>query len=701
MKYLPSEPLMTNVTFNVIVCSVKSLNQFYVIQKETDNYDKYLKLLDNLQRFSSPKICIPKVGDACLIKIDGDNMRCQIIDTTPIKAFFKCQAVDTGFIDEFHQNEINIIVQELLKLPPMSILCCLNGYEFRKEEPKILKLFAEKCGSDLELQMRVVKKCGEKYIVELEDSNGNKLMNVDENALMNNSDWDLKTEWTPSHSFSIDNRRNDVNLLNETLHTFIESPSKCSDFGEDPLELVKTSSNQGSISKMKLVLHLKLFTNFFSTFLDLDDLDSFMSDDENFKEVNQHGNDDMNWNEIRSLPTSKNSCISISQAVLLQRESNGNSSSTSMVMPSTSSSSSGIGTYMSDIKLHGEPAKITAILKPTDFTIQKLCNVSKYGAFLKNIQEIAEARVPLTAFAQYSHCLAFNRLNNKWCRAVILDVSNSKDEFQVSVKCIDDGNTFTIQEKNELKCSSINLVFNNYFGIRCSLPIRVDPSKEQKASDYLLKIMNANLSYQPITKYSDRLIIDLYHDGNNVADALLKENMAKRHFYAPTGQGFINFVASITDFSVQFEDVSELMDQVIDYIDGYNHCEIQNPKVGMIVIAKYKEDNCWYRAKIEKIMANGYKVNFLDHGHLSDVDEIGAMTNPTISSIAPLAHKCSLINPKGFNSFSEHAEKKFKELANNGKTKFYIRFEEPGITAALVSVFYDSENIVKQLNIEH
>lgn len=362
---------------------------------------------------------------------------------------------------------------------------------------------------------------------------------------------------------------------------------------------------------------------------------------------------------------------------------------------SSSSTTSGIGSEeVIEVKDYGEPAKMTAVLKPTDFTIQKFCHVAKYETYLKKLQDQAAAVAPLTAFDQGSYCLAFNRLTKKWCRAIILHVSLK--DFLVSVKCVDDGNTFSIQEKSELKSSSLSLVFEVYFGIRCSLPIRYNSKREQEAIDYLMNIMNKILRYQEIAEYDNRTYIELYHNGKSVADALIEKGIAKRQWIVPSDQGFINYVVSITEFSVQMKKDGAAFDNIIEYTDTYVHRPIKNPQVGMLVIARYKQDKTWYRAKIESI-TGGIKVYFLDHGHSDMVEEIGALDNQTIADIPPIAFKCSLIVPKGFKSFSAHAEKKFAELADFGKKEFRIVMIKPGDDAALVEVFDNGTNIVNSI----
>lgn len=184
LKYLPSKPL-SNCFCHSIVCSIDSPNHFYMMRMDTLEHKRYLNMMERLQHFDPPKLSHPRAGDACLIKTDGQYMRNVIVAPTT-KNIFKCKAVDTGYVDEYHESEIKVIVDEFLELAPMAIRCCLSGFEKRNEDKETTKCFWDNCRRILEFLMKIVKKVDETYIVELEDLNGVKIVDAMESAA---SDW--------------------------------------------------------------------------------------------------------------------------------------------------------------------------------------------------------------------------------------------------------------------------------------------------------------------------------------------------------------------------------------------------------------------------------------------------------------------------------------------------------------------------------
>lgn len=352
-----------------------------------------------------------------------------------------------------------------------------------------------------------------------------------------------------------------------------------------------------------------------------------------------------------------------------------------------STCSSGYGSDINDSKPLGEPLKITALANPTVLTIQKLSQVEEYKTYLEDLQDSVPALPPLITFSDGSYCIAYNSSIQKWCRAIVLD-----SKF-LRVKCVDDGSVFKIK-LNEMKFCGINFIFKESFGIECSLPIRWKEECEQELIDYLRSIMNSNLTYYEIGKFKESLYIELFNEGKNVTDTLVEKSLVNKLCIVPSGPVYICHIISALNFSVQMEKSTTALNAIIDYRSIYKKQEIKNPKPGMIVMALYKEDKGWYRAKIISVLKDGFKVDFIDQGDSGIVGEIGAIQNEVIANISPLAFKCSLIIPQGLSKFSEMAEKKFVEIAANGTKKFDLKMIEPGChNGAFVEVLCDGVNI--------
>lgn len=155
-----------------------------------DNNDKspYRKLRKSLEMFASPVLRNPHAGCACVVKHMDKNVRGKIIEWLSTD-LFKVEFVDFGFVETFAEREIKITDKEFLKLPPLAVECCLKEYDGAKTvEESVTKQFEKLCREIPECDMRIVKRDGNRYIVEVKDWKiGAKNSNQQEN--LNQTDW--------------------------------------------------------------------------------------------------------------------------------------------------------------------------------------------------------------------------------------------------------------------------------------------------------------------------------------------------------------------------------------------------------------------------------------------------------------------------------------------------------------------------------
>lgn len=658
LKY-PEPKILNNKVYKVRICSVESPQKFQV-QPETPTKAQYENLYDELQDFEPPRLRKPTIGDACIVKFEGHKMRGIVVgpSTTEI---FKVKAVDFGFVEDYHATEIFVIVKEFMELPIHAHQCCLKEFDgVRNVDEASSRYFEDICGGNQVFQMRIEKFTEGTYIVELEDSStGAKvklLQEINKGNAHNRSDWTMAPSSIGSH---FKKRRRPSN---ETIDTLCESPERLHDFD-------KTENWDETTDKLKN-----------STVIDVAgtiDWDLPESQETQKKKVSDDWTD-LGVGELERSFESDEPATSSKET--LQHPS---PSSTSGVSSATCESSK------------GEAVRITAVTNPTDFFIQKLSTIQDYEANKKKVQRLANVQPPLTIFTADSHCLAFHPFDNLWCRAIILDADS--EEFLVTVRCLDDGTTFSIQDRRQLKIASIATVFKKYFSIRCSLPIRYNRKCETEVNQYLLNLMNADLSCQTITDYKLVMYVELQHDGKNLADVLVATGKARRQFVAPTGPAFINYVKSATDFCIQMSSSTDALNQIVKFTDDYKYQEVRQPKIGMLVVGRYEKDKCWYRSKILSKVKNGFQVYFVDHGHSDIVQNIGLIYDQTIADIQPLGIRCSLVVPTGIESFSKSANKKLEQISQNGNKKVFVKMVTPGDDFAYVNILEDNEDILQKL----
>lgn len=364
---------------------------------------------------------------------------------------------------------------------------------------------------------------------------------------------------------------------------------------------------------------------------------------------------------------------------------------------SSSTSTSGIGSMTGDIDLKRVPIRITHVTNLNDFTIQELSKVQEFYNFVEELQNVANSQGPLTAFSVGSFCLTYDMFTSKWFRATIIDAD--LNNFMITVASLDEGKTCSITTCTYLKTIPLMFVFKPYYGIRCSLPVSHELGEEAQATRSLTAMMNSNLTMRYIVEFKQNFhFIELFEDDQSVVDIFIKKGFAKRQIVAPRGPAYINYINSITDFSVHMESDDVLLKQIQAYTDQYDKTvNVNNPEVGMLVLAFHRSENAWYRAIIKAIKGKKFEVYFIDHGNCATLETIGCINDQTIAKVHPLAIRCSLVVKQGYTKFSDQDQKFFKDFAAKGETRVDVRMVNPGDEFAVVDIIHEGQSIFKKL----
>lgn len=154
------------------VCYAESPNLFFVHVSVNDSWP-YRTLRKSLALFDSPVLRDPHEGNACVVKHLGANVRGKIVEWV-CPGRFKVELVDFGLIETFADNDIKITDNEFLKQPPFAIECCLKDFE--SDTPligvcaeNVIKKFESTCREIPEFDIQVIKRTGNRYIVEVPD----------------------------------------------------------------------------------------------------------------------------------------------------------------------------------------------------------------------------------------------------------------------------------------------------------------------------------------------------------------------------------------------------------------------------------------------------------------------------------------------------------------------------------------------------
>lgn len=336
-------------------------------------------------------------------------------------------------------------------------------------------------------------------------------------------------------------------------------------------------------------------------------------------------------------------------------------------------------------------AKLTALTSPNDFYLTRIDTLQQFNQLHTDIQILAPAMQPLIDFECGTYCLAQEPYDSLWYRAKIID----SDESIITVLCMDNGKTFSIENKICLKALPDQLQQKAFFGIPCSLAVKIERKFDDEATEIMLKMVEKEIEYTVTLNTTQMNFIELFHDNMNVADLLVEKKFAKRYDIFPSGNGYTSHVNSSSDFFVQLEVDQLKLDLISAIMDRTNGKfeKVVNPQIGHVIAAKFPDDDCWYRSKIESIDNDGFMVSFIDYGNSCFVTEIGAIEE-SITALSAMSKKCTLAKPKHITtSFSDAAEKIFLDITANGATVLEIRVVKPGEVAE-VELFCEGQNII-------
>lgn len=349
----------------------------------------------------------------------------------------------------------------------------------------------------------------------------------------------------------------------------------------------------------------------------------------------------------------------------------------------------------------GISVKMTAVTSPSDFYISRVEDISSFSHLHNDVQIIASGAAQLTAFEEGTLCLAQQPFDQCWYRSKIIDSDETEQNLMVTVRCMDDGKTFSVDDKSFLKIMPAALERKKFFGIACSLPIKIERKCEEEATDLMMNIMENDLHVIFLNEVRDgcRNYVELFDVTTNFSDLLVQKKYAVRLEMIQAGKCYTSHINSLSSFYLQFETDQLKLDLIARYFeDASGKFEKVEPKPGDIVASLFPDDGSWYRTRVESVDDDGYTVSFMDYGNTCVVKEIGEIAETTIKELPAMSKLCCLSKPKGINQFSDAAEKKFVEICANGATILDIQSSpiRPGETAE-VEVYLNGKNVVVEL----
>ncbi|XP_060822618.1 maternal protein tudor-like isoform X2 [Bombus pascuorum] len=303
-----------------------------------------------------------------------------------------------------------------------------------------------------------------------------------------------------------------------------------------------------------------------------------------------------------------------------------------------------------------------------------------------------------------SLCIVLYSINNYWYRAQVLDA----DEDITTIRFIDHGNTDIINNK----CGKIRQMSDEWkeikeYAVKCRLDV-IPAETEDWNSAICKKFEDLVLTNVPmeaiVIANSVPKRVDLLINGKSISEMLVKDHHAvKIHteeelideiidLELDPYSAFVSHINSPNEFWVQEEkSIGDLEIMTDRFLVAHMFSKVDEIKENLLCVAKYPEDECWYRARVISHSDIATRVIYIDYGNSATSTEIRTIPSD-LADIPPLSRKCRLIMPEGITKWSKRACVEFVTLAADGATIFLLDVIDEGETS-LVKLTLDGKNV--------
>lgn len=234
-------------------------------------------------------------------------------------------------------------------------------------------------------------------------------------------------------------------------------------------------------------------------------------------------------------------------------------------------------------------------------------------------------------------CVAKFSDDKRWYRGEISKVEDDK----VSVYFVDYGNTETV-DKSAVKAANANYMSLEVQGVKCSLSGVVSEDWSSGAIEKFEELVMDKELLADVVYFSGGVcLVKLTENGEDVAQQLSSSGLCKLSSTTVTKPSenpypqmpqevgkditaYVSWIENPHSFWIQPEEKAETLENLVGelqehYAAGGNRMD--NVKSGDTVVAKFSEDEAWYRAYVENIQDSNTTVRFVDYGNTDKVSK--------------------------------------------------------------------------------
>lgn len=352
---------------------------------------------------------------------------------------------------------------------------------------------------------------------------------------------------------------------------------------------------------------------------------------------------------------------------------------------------------------------VSHVDSPSQFWLQRMDKITLLNEKQDQLQlEVSDFTAIDGVPEEGTLCVAIYSIDDLWYRAEVLDA----DEDITTVRFIDYGNTDIIDNK----ASSIRQMPDAWknletFALKCRLdiiPVDTEDWSESTCERFKNFVTSAENLQALIIADTMPKRVELFVNEKSVSETLVEE---KHAIIINTEQepvdeivdleldphsAFVCHVNSPNEFWVQEEkSVADLEVMADRFMVADMFPKIDDMKEGLLCVAKYPEDEQWYRARVVSHDESGTQVIYIDYGNSAVSTEIRTIPED-LASIPPLSRKCCLELPSQVEEWSEQAREEFVKLAADGATIFLLDILKEQETS-VVKLTLDGQNIADTL----
>lgn len=353
---------------------------------------------------------------------------------------------------------------------------------------------------------------------------------------------------------------------------------------------------------------------------------------------------------------------------------------------------------------------VSHVDSPSQFWLLRMNKITSLNEKQDQLQEEVPDFLPIDGIPEEGTlCVAIYSIDDLWYRAEVLDA----DEDITTVRFIDYGNTDVIDNKaSHIRQLPDAWKSSETFALKCRLdviPIDTEDWSESTCERFRNLVTSVESLQVLIVTDTVPKRVELFINDKSVSETLVEE---KHAIIINTEQepvdeivdleldphsAFVCHINSPSEFWVQEEkSVADLEVMADRFMVADMFPKIEDMKKGLLCVAKYPEDEQWYRARVVSHDENGTQVIYIDYGNSAVSTEIHTIPED-LASIPLLSRKCCLELPSQVEEWSDEAREEFVKLAADGATIFLLDVLKEQETS-LVKLTLGDQNIADILS---